>query len=250
MHKAKIPDIEHVVQHLDITVLPSEVGKRIEDMRRAGYILSEYVRDKQFRDTLYSEFNKIRSLCRSNSWHGDHNCDECFSLADSIESKLYPKYDDNSDFDCDQTVDIYRKLHVTPRICNRLSVEVQLMFLRRAIEALSKKDKSLLEKDLLIDCLRHMRNIVVHRKNIDVKHKYFEATASGVKMRFFPGLWFLQVSAKDLQSETRPNLNSEVAEWFERQCAKWPVDFLLDAAVERLCAHFTSGTRRVMAISC
>ena len=250
MRKSKIPDIKHIVQGLDITVLPSEVGKRIEDMWKAGYILSEYVRDKQFRDTLYSGFNEIHGLCRSNSWHGDHNCEKCLSLADSIESKLYPKYDDNSDFDCDQIVDIHKKAQVTPRTCNRLSVEVQLTFFRRAIETLPKEDKSLLEKDPLVNCLRRMRNIAIHHKNIDVKHRCFEAKLSGVKIRFLPGLWFFKVSAKDLVSKRKPKLDLEVAEWFERQCEKWPADLLLNAAVERLCAHFTSVTRRVMAISC
>lgn len=242
MEKHEIPDITEIAYELDITVLPREVAKRIEDMWRVGAILSRFVRDKQFRDKLYSGFRDIHSLCNKQKVLRSNDCDECVGLTDLIWSKLYPENNNCSDYNCDQVEKINERISITRTICSRLSCEVQLIFFKMALDTLPKKDKSQLQKLPLLDCLRRMRNIAVHYKNIGVERKSFEPNVGKIKLRFMPGAWFFLVCEKDMRQPKGPKFDPKTVDWFQRQCEKWPADFLLKAAVEQLCVHFSSGT--------
>jgi hypothetical protein len=119
-----------------------------------------------------------------------------------------------------------------------------------AIEQVPNRNQ-LFQTRPLLDCLRRLRNVVVHHKPLQVTKDEFVGRLVDPADPSFGGIqvtqteaWYLAVSRPDLDMSRPGPIDADTADWFIRQCDRWPLTHLLIVATNELCGLYAPSATR------
>lgn len=234
--------------------LPPELKSGIEDMLSLRYTLGHFVQLMKERDALKTELQEAGRLAWkrmmrspaevSGASAGAQDCTECHDFIVHAPLRAFHVAVDTSP---DMVIPLCSGVDSSDRECNRLALECQLLLLQAALDRLGGVGTSLGGRFPLIRCLRCLRNVVVHCRNIGANRQSFRVKVVDEEGRdeegppriiTYPNSWFFVIQPGDL-SLPRGKLDPGVEKWFEGICGDYPASYLFDYAVQQLCEHFT-----------
>jgi hypothetical protein len=232
-------DINHIPHGKpNLRHLPPEIAGRVEDSWRVGAIVSRYVYQQLKRE--YEEKARRESAVQLRQMVAVDPADLPRLMGDltARSSSLYREYTPE---ELNAPVTVNQWIDTTHETCNRLSAEAEVLFFQMAIEKVPKEKK--VSKDApLLDCLRRVRNVVVHHKPVQLSRDEFTCRLTTPSDPSFEGIkvvqseaWFLVVTPADLALSHGHSIAPCIADWFVRQCKRWPLSQLLRAATEEIC---------------
>lgn len=224
--------------------LPLKVRSRIEDMWRVESVVCGHplnVLDAERRKRLLWDSTnlgtRLVSIASSRIIDGAEQRKFQQQFDDIAMKNVVPPDEASED------TQLYVENSLSQTAADRLGFECALVFLHMALEQLPHGDDAL-RSDPLLHCLVRLRNLTVHLKSLDVARSDYHAALvveddpSVQPIRIvLRETWFITVGHQDLM-QTRGPKDEPLFQWFQAICDKYPASMVIQAAVERLCAHF------------
>ena len=236
----------------NIGVLPDEVADRLDGMSCVLTMAIEYVSLKTQRDTLYECASKMRDVIHDPSAAISLFQDERFCFIGSPNPTAFETSVERQVNEDPKAKVWLQGMQVDHMTCLRVGVQCALSLCQIAVDTLSDA-KEILERSLLLRCLKEVRNVSVHQTpmsvtNRDVSMSFLHReTGEEVSRMQIDNEWFLKVelseltSVKPMTKTKEPRLSKEDAMWFAEVCEANPISLILTAAVGDLCSLYYSA---------